>query len=296
MLWILLKNLCNCLIERNAMVKILITGANGYIGHHVLKKAIKLTKDVSVVDVKFNENLQNIKQYKEDILAQCSSDNLHNKLGCPDVLIHLAWQDGFNHKSDAHLRNLTAHYEFIRNMINHGCKNIAIMGSMHEVGYWEGEINENTPCNPMSLYGIAKNALRQAVMTYCEDKDVSLKWLRAFYITGDDEHNKSIFTRILMLSEEGKKTFPFTDGKCKYDFQDIEILADQIIKASIQTQINGIINVCSGKPIALKDKVEEFIKEHNLNIKLEYGAFPDRPYDSPCEYGDPTKINQIIMK
>ena len=32
----------------------------------------------------------------------------------------------------------------------------------------------------------------------------------------------------------------------------------------------------------------------NLDIKLDYGAFPDRPYDSPCIYGDTTKINHII--
>ncbi len=276
------------------MVNILITGANGYIGRHVLQKSIELTNNVSIVDLKFNEALQNVGQYQEDILAQCSSDDLYNKLGKPDILIHLAWQDGFNHKSDTHLRMLPRHYEFIRNMIDHGCKNVTIMGSMHEVGYWEGEINEDTPCNPMSLYGIAKNALRQAVITYCEDKDVSLKWLRAFYITGDDNHNKSIFAKILEMAANGKSSFPFTDGKCKYDFQDVDLLAEQIVKSSIQTQINGIINVCSGKPVALKDKVEEFIKEHHLNIKPEYGAFPSRKYDSPEIFGNNAKITEIM--
>lgn len=276
------------------MVNILITGANGYIGHHVLEKALKLTDNVSVVDVNFKGFLQNIKQYQEDILEQSSSGDLYGKLGKPEVLIHLAWQDGFNHKSDAHLQNLFAHYQFIRNMIDHGCKNITIMGSMHEVGYWEGKIDENTPCNPMSLYGIAKNALRQAVMTYCEDKDVSLKWLRAFYITGDDRHNKSIFAKILEMEAEERITFPFTDGKCKYDFQDIDVLAEQIVKASVQTEVNGIINVCSGKTISLKDKVEEFIQKHNLKIRPEYGSFPSRKYDSPEIYGDDSRIKKIM--
>lgn len=276
------------------MDNILVTGANGYIGRHVLQKLLKLTNNVSVVDINFCEVMQNVKQYKEDILDKCSSDDLYNKLGAPNVLIHLAWKDGFNHKSDAHLRNLSAHYEFIRNMVDHGCKNVAIMGTMHEIGYWEGEINENTPCNPMSLYGIAKNALRQAITTYCEDKDISLKWLRAFYITGDDQHNKSIFSKILDMEAEGKTTFPFTDGKCKYDFQDIELLAEQIVKTSLQTKINGIINVCSGKPVSLKDKVEEFIKKHNLNIKPEYGAFPSRKYDSPAVWGNATIIKGIM--
>lgn len=46
---------------------------------------------------------------------------------------------------------------------------------------------------------------------------------------------------------------------------------------------------------ALKDKVEAFIKEKGLPIKLKYGAFPDRPYDSKIIYGDSTKINKILM-
>ena len=41
--------------------------------------------------------------------------------------------------------------------------------------------------------------------------------------------------------------------------------------------------------------VEEFIKEKNYKIRPEYGAFPDRPYDSPGVWGDAEKIN-LIMK
>ena len=38
-----------------------------------------------------------------------------------------------------------------------------------------------------------------------------------------------------------------------------------------------------------------YIKQHHLDIRLNYGAFPDRPYDSPCTYGDNTKIKQIMQ-
>ena len=62
----------------------------------------------------------------------------------------------------------------------------------------------------------------------------------------------------------------------------------------MQKEVTGIINCCKGEPISLAERVESFIKEHNLDIKLDYGAFPDRPYDSPCEYGNPDKINKIL--
>jgi dTDP-6-deoxy-L-talose 4-dehydrogenase (NAD+) len=144
------------------------------------------------------------------------------------------------------------------------------------------------------MYGIAKDALRRSMIQYTSQRDCILQWLRCYYIMGDDKKNNSIFCKILKAAEEGKNTFPFTSGKNKYDFIDVDELAHLIVACVMQKEVNGIINCCKGKPISLAECVENFIKGHNLDIKLEYGAFPDRPYDSPCEYGDTTKINQII--
>ena len=67
-----------------------------------------------------------------------------------------------------------------------------------------------------------------------------------------------------------------------------------IVAASVQDEINGIINVCTGKPMSLAERVEQFLKDKNYKIRLSYGAFPDRPYDSPGTWGDPAKINKIL--
>lgn len=48
--------------------------------------------------------------------------------------------------------------------------------------------------------------------------------------------------------------------------------------------------------MSLADRVEQFIKDNHLKIKLKYGAYPDRPYDSPCIYGDNNKILKILSK
>ena len=75
---------------------------------------------------------------------------------------------------------------------------------------------------------------------------------------------------------------------------DIDELAKQIAAASIQTKINGIINCCSGKPVALRDKVEEFIRSHHLDIRPEYGKYPARAYDSSLIFGSVDKIKTIL--
>ena len=220
--------------------------------------------------------------------------DIYDKLGKPDACIHMAWKDGFVHNSAAHMVNVSAHYKFLCSMIDAGCKRIAVMGTMHEIGFHEGVIDEYTPCNPLTLYGIAKNALRQALLLYAKDKNVNIYWLRAYYILGDDMKNHSLFTKHLEAVDAGKKTFPFTTGKNKYDFITVDELADQIAAASTQDEVTGIITVCTGTAMSLAARKEMFIKEHKLDIKLDYGAFPDRPYDSKIVYGDAMKINEIM--
>lgn len=275
---------------------ILVTGANGYIGSNVIKSLLDLNDNNKIIALDFNHN--NLDSRTEnisfDILSKAKDPELYNKLKKPDVCIHLAWQDGFNHNADSHIDNISSHYHFLKNMINSGCKNISVMGSMHEIGYYEGEVTDNTPCCPLSLYGIAKNALRQSISLYADSQNVSLKWLRAFYILGNDAKNKSIFSKIIQLEKEGKESFPFTDGQNKYDFIDINLLAKQIAKSSLQREINGIINCSSGVPVSLKDKVEEFIKNNNFKIRPQYGAFPNRSYDSPAIWGGDDKIKKIM--
>jgi len=273
-------------------MKVLVTGANGYIGRHVVSCLLDSGHEVTACDLRITDVDNRANIIEENLFGDVT--NIFERLGNPDVCIHLAWRDGFVHNSPNHIGDLSSHYKFLTAMIDGGLKHLAIMGTMHEVGYWEGAIDENTPCNPLSMYGIAKNALRQAMILYCKEKDCKLYWLRAYYILGDDSRNHSIFAKLLQADKEGKALFPFTTGKTKYDFISVEELAKQIAIASTQEEIIGIINCCSGNPVSLADRVEQYICENNLKIKLDYGKFPDRPYDSPIIYGDATKIQSIL--
>ena len=165
---------------------------------------------------------------------------------------------------------------------------------MHEVGYFEGAIDENTPCNPLTYYGIAKNTLRQVTSIMCKQYGCIWQWVRAFYITVDETRGSNVFTKITQAYNDGKKEFPLNSGKNLYDFIDINQLAYQIVRVIEQKEVDGIINCCSGKPVSLLDKIQDFIKEKNYDIKLNIGAFPDRPYDSPGIWGDNTKIKKIL--
>lgn len=276
------------------MKTVLVTGANGYMGRHVVKELLDMGCKVLASDFAYDGVDERAIRVEEPIFS--GATDIYEKVGCPDVCVHLAWRNGFVHNADSHICDLPSHFEFIKHMIQGGLKHIAVMGSMHEVGYWEGSIDENTPCNPKSMYGIAKNALRQCLFSLPEVNDMCVQWLRAYYIIGDDLRNNSVFSKLVKAEQEGKETFPFTSGKNLYDFISIQELAHQIAKAVTQEEIDGIINCCKGNPVSLADKVEEFIAKNNFKIRLEYGAFPDRPYDSPGVWGNPDKINKILGK
>lgn len=209
-----------------------------------------------------------------------------------DVVVHLAWAAGFAHNAPTHMTRLSAHFALLDELADH-VERLVVIGTMHEVGFHRGAVQAETPTEPLSLYGVAKDALRRACMMHFRDR-VELTWLRAFYIFGDDRNNQSVFTKLLEAAERGDRTFPFTSGTNAYDFIDVRDLAAQIATASLHPKGTGIINVCSGEATPLGVQVERFIADHGLDIALEYGRFPDRPYDSPAIWGDDSRIRELM--
>ena len=284
-------------------MKVLVTGSSGYIGRHVVGELLKRGHNVIASDMALDAYYigdSNVVQTQENIFS--GAPDIFEKLGRPDVLIHLAWEAGFVHNSHLHMQKLSEHVRFLSDMIKGGLTDVAVMGSMHEVGFFEGAVTADTPCNPLSLYGVAKNALRQAMMIESTSQDFRLYWLRAYYIYGDDQRGSSIFAKITQAASEGKRIFPFTTGQNKYDFIHIDELARQIVSAATQDRetpeniITGIINTCSGEPVSLAEQVETFIRENGFDIELEYGVFPDRAYDSKEIWGDDELIREILAK
>lgn len=271
--------------------KILVTGGNGYIGTHVVKLLLDAGYPVMVAVSHPEGTDPRARICPEPIFS--GAEDIYRRVGSPDVCIHLAWKDGFSHNSPAHMENLSSHIVFCRHMMQGGLPILSCMGTMHEVGYWEGAIGEDTPCAPQTQYGIAKNAMRQSLLLSAGETACVLHWLRLYYIVSDDINGQNIFSKILKAAEQGQTFFPFTSGRNLYDFIEIGELARLIVMASLQTEVTGVTDVCTGKPESLASCVERFIQSHHLPIKLEYGKYPDRPYDSPGEWGDSTKIREI---
>ena len=75
------------------MKTILVTGAAGYIGRHVVKKALDMGYRVIASDFAF----KGVDERAEfcDVPIFSGDKNIYAALGKPDVCIHMAWRDGF---------------------------------------------------------------------------------------------------------------------------------------------------------------------------------------------------------
>ena len=273
-------------------MKALVTGANGYLGKGIVKELLDDGIHVVATDIRGTAVDSRAEIISSDLFTL---NDPYNYFGKPDVLLHLAWRNGFVHNATSHISDLYSHYDFVSKMVDSGISRVAVMGSMHEIGFYEGSISENTPCKPQSLYGISKNALRQLVELKCKQTNCVFQWLRGYYIVGNTLDGSSIFSKIAMAESRGESLFPFTSGLNQYDFLDYDVFCKYVAHAVEQQTVTGVINICSGRPEKLSDRVEAFIKNNEYNIKLDYGKFPDRAYDSKALWGDDTKIRLIEM-
>lgn len=274
--------------------RVVVTGAGGYLGPHVVAALADRGHEVVAVVRPGSQSETDPRaiRLEADVLAP---DFDVDAWGEARSLVHLAWKDGFVHNSPAHMGQLSAHYRLLTEAAAAGVTRIVALGTMHEVGYWEGAITAETPTNPKSLYGIAKDALRRALPLALPDT-VSLAWARAYYIYGDDRRSNSIFRKLLEAVDAGKTVFPFTSGKNLFDFIRVEELGRQLAALTDAEDVTGTLNCGTGEPLSLADQVESFIAENALPIALEYGAFPDRPYDSPGVWGDSAVIREVMAR
>lgn len=271
-------------------MRVLVTGSDGYIGRGVIEGLLRDGHQVTALGLAPSSIESPL---LDEIVGDAFSFDFSSRV-TPDVLLHLAWRNGFSHNSPTHLDDLPKHYRFLQAALNAGITRISVMGTMHEVGYHEGSVDENTPCNPTTPYGVSKNALRQLTMGLCREYGAKMQWLRGFYLVSADGRGSSIFAKIVEAAHKGQTEFPFTSGRNKYDFLRYEEFCSQVVATVTQDEVCGIINICSGEAKPLGEYIESFIKDNALQIQLAYGKYPDRPYDSPAIWGDAEKIQRIL--
>lgn len=265
-------------------MKIAITGASGFLGTYIMKHLDDLGKKATY---SYRDKLKSniFKNHKAVLL---NIDEYHggefSKLGSPDIVLHLAWGGLPNYSSDKHLKNeLPKQIKFLEGLINQGLKSLVVTGTCFEYGMQEGELKSSSPTRPSNPYGCAKDLLRQKLQDLQVHKDFNLTWARLFYMYGIGQSKKSLYPLLLNAVKKGDKVFKMSSGEQVRDFMHVEEVARKLIDISLNNPNSGVINICSGNPVKIKDLVNYWIKENNWSIKPKLGVYPIPEYE-PFEF------------
>ncbi|MBS1602744.1 MAG: NAD(P)-dependent oxidoreductase, partial [Bacteroidetes bacterium] len=216
--------------------KILVTGATGFIGTYVVTSLLEEGVDVIATSAHEEKAIQQpwfskVSYIPFDLTGFDPAQDYYRYFGEPDAIIHLAWEGLPNYKSDFHLEvNYPRHAAFLRNLVEHGLRDITVTGSCMEYGLQEGEIKEDQPALADHFYGRAKEALRKFLLQLAQEYPVSVKWARLFYMYGKGQSPKSLLSQLDKALQEGQESFNMSGGQQTRDYLPVAKVADYIVK------------------------------------------------------------------
>lgn len=247
------------------MKKILVTGINGLIGQYIIEPLKELGFEVYGIGRK-NIKVNNFNYIKCDINDYITIENLFNKIK-PEYLIHLAW-DIKDLESNYHFNLLASSINILNSFYKNAGKKALYVGSCFEYKFKDYPIKEYDELNLTTSYSKCKNYLREISEFYCLKNNIDFCWARIFYVYGKNENPKRIFPYIINNLKENKKVI-INHSQLKKDYMFAGDVAKSIALI-INSNFNGIINICSGKSISLKEFALIIAKKMNKEYLLEF--------------------------
>jgi nucleoside-diphosphate-sugar epimerase len=272
-------------------MKILVTGATGFIGNHVIDELI--SQDHEIVIICRNRN--KLKKSWINRLVIIQSDILNfdpirhkNNLLEIDKVIHLAWDGLSNYMDMRHLEHeMFIQYTFIKKLVLFGLNDFTITGTCFEYGKTNGQLDVTMITNPENPYAIAKDTLRKYLQLLKLEHNFNLKWVRLFYMYGTGQSSKSILSQLETAIKNKENTFNLSGGEQLRDYLPVEKVASNIIKVSLFNTNETIFNCCSGIPTSIRNLVESHLKINNYSIKLNFGFYKYLDFEPMAFWGLP---------
>lgn len=236
-------------------MKVLLTGANGFIGKYIV--ALLQSKNIgfvvlgrqqpeSVTDAQFIFcDLLNEKNLREKVeAAKCSH------------LLHLAWyvEHGKFWFSKENLNWVGASCRLISYFTEAGGQHVIAAGSCAEYSTSDDVLIEDiSETEPTTLYGCSKDALRRMLQVWCSQQGVRFAWGRIFLPFGIGEDQRKIMPSVMKFFENPVNQF-VTELDSIRDFIYVKDLASVFIFL-LQTNAQGVFNLCSGSPTSIRELI-----------------------------------------
>lgn len=269
---------------------ILLTGATGFVGRQVLGSLLE--KGAEVVPVIRPESAGKLPSsaslqkaiLTEDLFAQGESW-WRQRLQDIDTLVHVAWyaEPGKYQFSPENVNCLIGTLRMAQAAAQVGVKRLVGVGTCFEYAQSDRPLSVDSPLAASSPYAACKAAAYFALTQLLPQYGVQFAWCRLFYLYGEGEDARRLVPAIRKNLSEGRPV-ELTTGTQVRDFLDVSEAGRQIADVALSDK-TGAFNICSGKPVTVRELAESIADEYGRRDLLKFGVRKDNPVDPPHVVG-----------
>lgn len=280
-------------------MNVLVTGATGFIGRHLVQALLDNGHAVTAV-ARDGRKARAMPWWNAVDFVACDihkTADITSVLGTPEIMVHLAWTGLPDYKSLHHFeKNLPADYDFIRSMIAGGVRRVLVTGTCLEYGMQSGALAENMSTAPVTSYGLAKDCLRKFLEALQHEISFNLQWVRIFYTHGPCQGAGSLLSQLDQAIDNGDQFFNMSGGEQLRDYLPVEEVAERLVLLVEHPECSGVVNCCQGSPISVRRLVEQHVEKRRANISLNFGYYPYPDYEPMAFWGNSSKFENIIAR
>lgn len=263
------------------MKKVLLTGATGLIGKELIKPLLDNGYKIFAISRKAIPNSNTVAWLAGDLFDTQFIKSCCKKAQA-DILVHLAWKVTRDYAySNENFSFLASSISLLQEFQQNGGKQVFISGSFSEYDDSKPFLTENTPINANDmLYTFCKNKLHEISEKFCRQNALDFCYGRIFNVFGHNEDDKRLTKYILNCLSQDKEAI-IKSGPLQKDYLYSREIARAIVHI-LNKNYTGTINICSGKPVTIKELAlkfaKKFNKEHLLKFENNFGNQPQIIY------------------
>ncbi len=242
------------------MNRVLISGANGFIGRQVLG-LLQAKREYEIHALTYTDAFfrgENLHLYKLDLLDNSAVGKLCQRIK-PDSLFHFAWmtKPGEYWQSPENERWFDASCHLLREFQKRGGQRVVVAGTCaeYDADATGPKVEGETPLMPISAYGQAKRAFHRYFDDFCRKKSLSGAWGHIFFTFGPHENAQRLIPSAICALLQ-KKIFRCRSAGSQMDFLYVKDVADAFIHL-FSADIEGAVNIASGESIVLRDILQQ---------------------------------------
>ena len=289
----------------NNYMKILVTGANGFIGSHVLESLLEDSENEIGVTLRTTSDTSRIRSYIENdkvtifYLDKECIDTIITRFK-PEIVIHLAVyykkKHDFGDIDEMFDSNVTFPTKILDSMVKNNLKFFINTGTFTEFLLDQNYLTDNSKISPANLYSATKVAFEEILKFYSEKFGIRAITLKLLAPYGPKDNPKKLIPYLIncALRNEIAKTSP---GEQTWDFIYVKDVA-RAYKSAVQFITRNwnryeVIVIGTGEVFSIKD-IAKLLKEVRGNLNVEWGALPYNESETYYVKADIAKAQNLL--